>query len=190
MPQRSRAEAAAYLDELHALAPAARRVLDKMPANANHLGFIATLLPGARVIHCRRDPRDIGLSIYQRRFFGHMPYAHDLADLGWTIAEHERLMAHWRAVLPLPLLDVRLGDWVNDFHGTLDRVLAFLDLPYDTACVDFHRQDRRVLTASAAQVRQPVNASGIGRWHRYTTELAPLIGELETAGSIPDAPAA
>jgi hypothetical protein len=181
-------EADRYLTALHAVAPEARYVLDKMPVNARHLGFIATLLPGARVIHCRRDPRDIGLSIYQLRFFGHHPYAHDLGDLGWTVGQHERLMAHWRDVLPLPLLDVQLTDWVEDFRGTLDRVLALLDLPYDAAWADFHRQDRLVRTASAAQVRQPVNARGIGRWHRYATQLAPLVAELVEAGLIPPDP--
>ena len=123
------AEGRAFLDALHALAPDARHVIDKMPENANHLGFIATLLPGARVILCQRDPRDIGLSIYQLRFFGYHPYAHDLGDLGWYLGQHARLMAHWRAVLPIPLLEVSLSDWVEDFRATLDRVLAFLDLP-------------------------------------------------------------
>jgi tetratricopeptide (TPR) repeat protein len=174
-------EAEAFLVQLHALAPDARRVIDKMPDNARHLGFIATLLPGARIIHCTRDPRDIGLSIYQLRFFGYHPYAHDLADLGWTIGEHARLMAHWRDVLPVPMLDVALTDWVEDFAGTLMRVLTFLDLPYDPACERFYAQGRRIRTASAQQVRTPINARGLGRWRRYEAELAPLIAELEAA---------
>jgi tetratricopeptide (TPR) repeat protein len=174
----------AFLAELHALAPDARLIVDKMPDNARHLGFIATLLPGARVIHCTRDPRDIGLSIFQLRFFGFHPYAHDLANLGWTIGEHARLMAHWREVLPLPILDVALSDWVEDFAGTLMRVLAFLDLPYDPACERFYAEGRRVRTASAQQVRAPINARGIGRWRQYEAELAPLIAELQAAGLI------
>ena len=177
-------EADGFLAQLHALAPDARRVIDKMPDNARHLGFIATLLPGARIIHCTRDPRDIGLSIYQLRFFGYHPYAHDLTDLGWTIAEHARLMAHWREALPLPILDVALTDWVEDFAGTLMRVLTFLDLPYDPACERFYAQGRRIRTASAQQVRTPINARGLGRWRRYEAELAPLIAELEAVGLI------
>ena len=180
--------AARYLADLHALAPEARFITDKMPGNALHLGFIATLLPGARVILCRRDLRDAGLSIFQLRFFGYHPYAHDLADLGWYMGEHERLVAHWRAVLPLPLLEVSLTDWVEDFAGTLNRVLAFLDLPHDPACEQFHRQRRRVRTASAAQVRQPINARGIGRWKRYAAQLAPMIAELEAAGVVDPEP--
>jgi Sulfotransferase family len=80
-----------------------------MPANFNYLGLVALMLPGARIIYCARDPRDIGLSIFTFRFYGHHPYAHDLADLGWYIAQHERLMAHWRAVLPNPLMTAARG---------------------------------------------------------------------------------
>jgi len=174
--------ATGYLEQLHALAPDKAIVLDKMPGNARHLGFIATLLPGAKVIHCRRDPRDIGLSIFQHRFFGYHPYAHDLADLGWAIGEHERLMAHWRAVLPIPMIEVALEDWVHDFAGTLARVLGFLGLPHDAACERFHEQKRRVRTASALQVRQPINAGGLGRWRAYEALLEPMIGELRDAG--------
>jgi tetratricopeptide (TPR) repeat protein len=173
-----------FLAELHALAPAARFVVDKMPGNALHLGALATLLPGARIIHCVRDPRDIALSIFQLRFFGYHPYAHDLADLGWYIGEHERLMAHWHEVLPRPMLKVALSDWVNDFAGTLARVLDFAGLPYDSACERFYQHERKVRTASAEQVRRPINASGLGRWQAYAEQLAPLIAELDKAGLV------
>ena len=177
--------AARFARALREEAPGKAIILDKMPGNARHLGFIATLLPGARVIHCRRDPRDTGLSIFQHRFFGYHPYAHDLADLGWAIGEHERLMTHWRAVLPLPMIELELSDWVHDFSGTLTRVLGFLDLPYDPACERFHEQTRTVRTASALQVRQPINARGLGRWRTYATELQPLIAELRAVGLVP-----
>jgi predicted Zn-dependent protease len=174
--------AADFLEELHALAPEAVRVVDKMPANARHLGLLAVLLPGARFIHCRRDPRDIGLSIFQLRFFGHHPYAHDLGDLGFAIGEHERLMAHWRAVLGPRLIDIDLTEWVDDFAGTLDRVLGFLGLPHDPACERFYEQTRPVRTASAAQVRVPINRQGIGRFVSYADHLQPLFDALNQAG--------
>ena len=135
------------------------------------------------MILCRRDPRDIGLSIYQLRFFGYHPYAHDLGDLGWYLGQHARLMAHWCEVLPIPLLEVSLSDWVEDFRATLDRVLTFLGLPYDAACERFHAQQRLVRTASAQQVRRPVNARGIGRWRRYAAELPPLLAELDAVAA-------
>jgi tetratricopeptide (TPR) repeat protein len=181
------AAAARYLAELHALAPGALRIVDKMPGNYRLLGLIALLFPGARIIHCQRDPRDIGLSIFTFRFFGYHPYAHDLGDLGWYIAEHDRLMAHWRAALPNPILPIRLADWPADFDGTLRRLLAFLDVPYDPACAKFHEVEREVQTVSRSQVREPVHARGLGRWRSYATQLAPLIEALREAGvSLPD----
>jgi tetratricopeptide (TPR) repeat protein len=176
--------AQAYLTELHALAPARQCIVDKMPGNELYLGLVGLMLPGAKIIHCVRDPRDIGLSIWTYRFYGEHGYAHDLADLGWTIAQRARLMEHWRAVLPNPILTVALHDWVQDFDGTLARVLAHLDLPPDAACARFYETERDVRTVSRAQVRQPVNARGLGRWRAYATELAPLIAELEAAGML------
>ncbi len=178
------AAAARYLTDLHALAPDKTRIVDKMPGNYLYLGLVGLLLPGARIIHCVRDPRDIGLSIFTFRFHGHHGYAHDLADLGWTIAQEARLMAHWRADLPNPVLTVKLADWVTDFDGTLARVLEHVGLPPDPACECFYKTESRVRTVSRAQVRQPVNARGLGRWRTYAARLAPLIAELEQAGSL------
>jgi hypothetical protein len=122
------AAAAQYLAALHAEAPGKARIVDKMPGNELHLGLVGVMLPGARIIHCVRDPRDIGLSIWTFRFHGEHPYAHDLGDLGFTIGQRMRLMAHWRAVLPNPILTVALQDWVRDFDGTLAHVLDHLGL--------------------------------------------------------------
>ena len=110
--------------------------------------------------------------------------SHDLGDLGWYIGEHDRLAAHWRAELPNATLTVKLSDWVEDFDGTLKRVLDHVDLPHDDNCARFYEGDSRVRTVSYAQVRQPVNARGLGRWRAYADELAPLIKELESAGSL------
>jgi hypothetical protein len=173
-----------YLADLHALAPDKTRIIDKMPGNYVYLGLVGLLLPGAKIIHCVRDPRDIGLSIFTFRFHGQHGYAHDLGDLGWTIAQQERLMAHWRAALPNPVLTVALADWVTDFDATLARVLVHLDLSPDTNCARFYEAGSRVRTVSRTQVRQPVNARGLGRWPTYATQLAPLIAELEQSGTL------
>ena len=173
-----------YLMELHELAPDARRVVDKMPGNFLYLGLVGLMLPGARIIHCVRDPRDVGLSIFTFRFHGAHGYAHDLGDLGWYIGQHDRLMEHWKAAPPNPILTVRLNDWVADFDATLGRVLQHLELPADANCARFYEFESRVRTVSRAQVRQPVNACGLGRWVTYASELAPLIAELERAGCV------
>ena len=172
------AEAGRYLRDLHAIAPNAQRIVDKMPGNFRYLGLMSMLMPGARVIACDRDPRDIGLSIFTYRFYGLHPYAHDLSDLGWYIARQRELMDHWREALPNPMLTIRLSDWVEDFPTTLRRVLAFLGLPYDSACEKFHETDRRVRTVSRTQVKEGINARGLGRWKPYAEHLAPLIAEL------------
>ncbi len=169
----------AYLAELHALAPDATCVVDKMPDNVFQLGLIATLLPGARIVCCTRDLRDVGASIFGHRFIGHHPYAHDLADLGWYMATHARLLEHWQASLPpsmLLLLDH--GDWLADFDATLRRVLDFLGLHYDSACARFYEHDRRIASASRSQVRRPINADGVGRWRDYAEQLSPMLREL------------
>ena len=178
------AEADAYLRELRALAPGKSRVVDKMPGNYLYVWLIALLFPKAKIIHCVRDPRDIGFSIFTFRFYGEHGYAHDLSDLGWMIGEQHRLMDHWKAVSPVPILTLRLDDWVKNFDATLERVLDFVDLPPDPACARFYESDSEVRTVSRSQVRQPVNARGLGRWRAYAKELAPLIEELERAGAL------
>ena len=171
-----------YLATLHDLSPGALVVLDKMPDNIMHLGFIATLLPGARVICCTRDLRDVGASIFQRRFLGHHPYAHDPGDLGWYLAQQQRLLAHWRAALPIPMLELDHAEWLADFDTTARRVLGFLGLPWDPACRRFFEQDRPVRTASRDQVREPINARGVGRWRAYAEPLAPMLRALADRG--------
>lgn len=178
------ARAQDYLRELHALAPDAARIVDKMPSNSRHLGLVSLLMPGARIIECERDPRDIGLSIFSRRFFGMHDYAHDLGDLGWYIGQQRRLMAHWRAALPNPILRVRLQDWVEDFDATLRRVLAFLDLPYDAACETFHESDRPAKIPSHRQVREKINARGLNRWQPFAEQFEPLIATLHETGAL------
>ena len=174
--------ASAYLTEMHELAPTAHRIVDKMPSNYRYIWLIALLFPNAKIIHCTRDPRDIGLSIFTFRFHGDHGYAHDLGDLGWTIVEHERSMAHWKALFPNQVLTVRLQDWIEDFDGSLARVLCHVDLPPDSNCKRFHEAEGRVRTMSRAQVRQPINARGLGRWRTYAQSLSPLIEELERGG--------
>ncbi len=172
-----------YLDELRKLAPDRSRIIDKLPGNYWHVGPAALLLPGAKFIHCVRDPRDIGLSIFTFRFYGYHPYAHDLADLGWAIGEQARLMAHWKSVLPAgAILTVRLDDWVHDFDGTLRRALGHIGLSHDPACARFYERTGRVRTVSRNQVREPVNARGLGRWRAFAPWLGPLIAELAQAG--------
>lgn len=181
-PDEVQALAGAHLERLDALAPAALRVVDKMGANYAHLGLIALMLPGARIVHCVRDPRDVGLSMYRRGFPGDYPYAYDLTHLGQFFAEYRRLMAHWRAVLPVPMLEVAYEDLIAAPEPTMRRIVDFCGLDWDPACLAFHEQERVVITSSQAQVRQPLYQGGIGQWRRYERHLTELQAALGTAG--------
>ena len=156
-----------------------------MPGNFLYLGLVGLMLPSARIIHCVRDPRDIGLSIFTFRFHGAHGYAHDLADLGWYIGEHDRLMAHWKSRLAEPNPDGktgRLGRATSTLRSNAcSTIWNCLRTPTARASTN---PRSRVRTVSRAQVRQPVNARGLGRWVTYASELASLIAELDQPGSL------
>ena len=158
----------AYLEGLAVQAPEASRVVDKLPVNFRHIGLIHAALPGARFIHLERNALDTCLSIYFQGFSAAHPYATDFGDLAHYYHEYLRLMMHWRAVLPPgTLIDVRYEDLVDDPESGSRRMLAHIGLPWDPRCLEFHRTDRPVLTASNWQVRQPISRGSIGRWRRY-----------------------
>jgi tetratricopeptide (TPR) repeat protein len=174
----------AYLQGLEAQASDASRVIDKLPVNFRHIGLIHAALPGARFIHLERNSLDTCLSIYFQGFSAAHPYATDFGDLAHYYHEYRRLMAHWRAVLPpLTLLELRYEDLVDDTEGYSRRMLAHIGLPWDPHCLEFHRTDRPVLTASNWQVRQPISKSSVERWRRYGQFIGPL---REALGEEPD----
>ena len=173
-PHELRAVGEAYVGALDQRAPGAERVVDKMPMNVLHLGLIAAALPGSRLIHCRRDPMDGCLSMYTHHFTGNYPFAYDLENLGFYWRLYDDLMAHWRAVLPVSVLEVSYEALVQDPEATLRGVLEFCGLPWDPQCLAFHADGRVVRTSSFAQVRQPVYRTAVGGWRRFETELEPL----------------
>ncbi len=163
-----------YLDKLARLSCGAERVSDKMPGNFLRVGLIAALFPNARIIHCRRDPQDTCLSIYFQNFEGHHTYAYDLSNLGHYYREYERLMDHWRRVVPTPILDMPYEDVVADQEGMTRRLLEFCDLEWDERCLAFHESERSVHTSSFAQVRKPIYTSSVAKYKRYEKHLGPL----------------
>jgi len=165
----------AYLEGLATQAPDASRVVDKLPVNFRHIGLIHAALPGARFIHLERNSLDTCLSIYFQGFSAAHPYATDFGDLAHYYHEYRRLMAHWRAVLPpQTLLEVRYEDLVDDPEAWSRRMLAHIGLPWDPRCLEFHRTERPVLTASNWQVRQPISKGSVNRWRRYERFIGPL----------------
>ena len=154
------------------------RVIDKLPDNLLHLGLIAALFPRARVIFCERDPRDICLSNYFQLFAGGNPWSYDLAECGQRCREAARLADHWREVLPLPWLRVSYEALVADLEGESRRMIGFLGLEWESACLEFHRTERMVVTQSTWQVRQKLFTRSVGRWRAYERHLAPLLSAL------------
>jgi tetratricopeptide (TPR) repeat protein len=173
-----------HVGSLQALGNGAVRIIDKMPDNIFFLWLIAALFPSARIILCRRDLRDVCLSCYFHRFTeGHL-YAYDLADCGARALEIDRLATHWLRVLPLEILVIDYEKLVSDPEGESRRLIEFLDLEWEPACLDFHLTERPLLTASAWQVRQPLYTRSVGRWRRYARHLSPLLNVLsESAGT-------
>jgi tetratricopeptide (TPR) repeat protein len=136
--ERLTAASETYLQDLRARAGAAARVTDKMLYNFEWLGLISLLFAGARVIHCRRDPLDSCLSCYFQNFSRGNFQTFDLRHLGLYHRQYERMMAHWRDVLDLPILDVSYEAHVEDPEGTLREILEFLELDWDPAGLQFH----------------------------------------------------
>jgi tetratricopeptide (TPR) repeat protein len=164
-----------HVTSLRALGNGAVRIIDKMPDNIFFLWMIAALFPSARIIRCRRDPRDLCLSCYFHHFTeGHL-FSYDLADCGARALEIDRLATHWLKVLPLEILAIDYEKLVWDPERESRRLIEFLDLEWEPACLDFHRTERPVFTASAWQVRQPLYTRSVGRWRHYERHLAPLL---------------
>jgi len=168
-----------YLAAIRTMAPDAERITDKMPANFHFAGLIHLALPNARIIHARRDPVDTCLSCFSIVFTGEIPFAYDLGELGRYYRAYQRLMDHWRAVLPeRVMLEVQYEDVVDDLEGEARRIVAHCGLEWNDACLAFHKTERAVRTASVAQVRQPIYRSSVGRWRPYAHLLSPLFEAL------------
>ena len=172
-----------YVRRVQALAPEASRVTDKMPSNFYYVGLIHLAMPNARIIHTMRDPIDTCLSCFSKLFSHEQNHTYDLGELGRFYRAYERLMAHWREILPKGvMIDVRYEDVVADLETQARRIIAHAGLEWDEACLAFHRNKRPVKTASATQVRRPIYKSSIGRWKPYEDLLAPLLKELRGQG--------
>jgi tetratricopeptide (TPR) repeat protein len=164
-----------YRAELRRFAPAGERVTDKLPHNFLWLGLFHLVFPNARIIHCRRHPVDTCLSIYFAHFARRASYASDRGDLVCEYRQYERLMTHWRAVLPANrLLDLDYEALVADQEAGTRRLIEFCGLPWDDACLRPEGNQRIVMTASSWQARQPVYHSSVARWRKYE----PWLGEL------------
>jgi hypothetical protein len=148
---------------------------DKMPNNFAAIGLIRLILPQAVFVDARRHPLDSCLGCFRQHFAMGQAFTYDLVELGEFYLEYRRMMAHWQAVLPGAVLELRYEDMVRDQEAQTRRLLAHCGLPWEPRCLSFHETRRAVRTASSEQVRQPIYDSSVDYWTRYRAELAPLI---------------
>ena len=155
----------------------ADRVVDKMPDNYMYLGLLAALFPRAVFIHCRRDLRDIAVSCWMTDFRS-IRWANDPEHIASRFRQYRRLMDHWRKALPVTIHEVDYEETVADLEGVARRLLTACGLEWEPACLEFHRTQRPVRTASVTQVRQPIYTQSVARWKNYERELADLFAAL------------
>ncbi len=178
-PEICHAIADRYLFYLQRFSSDAIHITDKMPYNYIAIGLIHALFPNAKIIHVVRNPIDTCFSCYTKLFTQGQLYSYDLTELGQYYQCYERIMNHWRHILPANAwLDIKYETLVSHFDEEARRLIDFCDLPWEQACLSFYQSKRQVRTASFAQVRQPVYTSSVERWRRYERELAPLIQAL------------
>lgn len=163
-------------------AEGAKHFVDKMPVNYLYAPLIARALPHAKFIHVTRGPMDSCFSSFKQLFADAYPHSYDLEEMARHHVRYHNLMAHWRGVLGEQMLEVSYEDTVHNLEDNARRLIAFLGLDWQDACLAFHTQKSAVSTASAVQVREPAHTRSVGRWQRYEEALQPVAKILTAAG--------
>jgi len=179
-----RALGEAYLAAVRPMRGDKPRFIDKLPRNFLYTPLIAKALPRAKIIHLTRDPMDACFASYKQLFAEAYPHSYDQGEMARHYCRYARLMDHWREILPGAVLDLSYEALVADVEGETRRILEFLGLPFEAACLRFHDLAAPVATASAAQVREPAHSRSVGRAARYGGDLAPMRQILAAAGLI------
>ena len=166
-----------YLEQTQQYRSGSPLFIDKMPNNFMHIGLIKLILPNAKIIDARREAMACCFSGYKQLFAEGQSFSYDLTALGRYYRDYERMMAHWDKVLPGQILRVNHEDVVDDLEGQVNRLLHFIDVPFEQQCIEFYQTKRAINTPSAQQVRQPIYRSGLNQWQHF----APYLGELKQA---------
>jgi tetratricopeptide (TPR) repeat protein len=168
-----------YLGYLTVLNADSKHITDKMPHNFLHIGVISLLFPEAKIIHCKRNPLDNGLSIYFQNFSWNHDYAIGLERIGKFYNLYDRLMKHWEKVIDIPIMTVQYEDMVEDKAAMSKKLIEFCGLDWDEKILDFQDSKRAIATASYDQVRQPIYKTSRERWRNYEKHIQPLIDSLD-----------
>ena len=170
-----------YLDELEKTSVNMARITDKMPHNFLHLGLIEILFPGARVIHCKRDPRDTCLSCYFQDFGYRHQYSTNLSSLGHYYNLYLKLMEHWKKTAKIKFMEINYEDLVDSQEHSSRSLVEFCGLNWDEQCMKFHENKRIVTTISYDQVRRPLYSTSMGRWRNYENHIPDLLEALDSS---------
>jgi tetratricopeptide (TPR) repeat protein len=155
--------------------------IDKMPNNFRHIGLIHLILPNAKIIDARREPMACCFSNLKQLFASGQEFTYSITDIARYYRTYLELMRHWDAVLPGRVLRVQHEDVVDDLESNVRRILDFCGLDFEPACVEFHKTERSIRTASSEQVRQPIFREGLDQWKNYEPWLEPLKDALGDA---------
>ncbi len=170
-----------YLSDTQVYRTGKAHFIDKMPNNFRHIGLIHLMLPHAKIIDARREPMACCFSNFKQLFASGQEFTYSLEEIGRYYRSYIELMAHWDAVLPGRVLRVEHELLVQDLETQVRRLLAYLDLPFEPACLQFHKTERSVRTASSEQVRRPIFKEGLDQWRHFEPWLDPLRAALGTA---------
>ncbi len=178
----ARARADEIAAEFERLGPGVEKVIDKTPLNLARLGLIGALLPNARVLWCRRDPRDTVVSLHLTYFARGNAFSTSLSDCAFAVRHLEEIGEIWMRESRLPMMEVRYEDLIRKPGEEARRIIDHLGLPWEDQVLDFQNTERTVATPSSWQVRQPVYSSSVGRWRRYEKHLGPMLRTLDKPG--------
>ena len=155
--------------------------IDKMPNNFRDIGLIHLMLPNAKIIDARREPMACCFGNLKQLFSSGQEFSYNINDIARYYRTYLEIMRHWNVALPGRILTVHHEDVVDDLEGSVRRILDFCGLPFEPACLEFHKTPRNVRTASSEQVRQPISREGIDQWRNYEPWLASLRAALGDA---------
>ena len=171
--------ATGYIDAISYCVSDSRMFIEKLPENVLFLGFIAKSWPNARIIHMRRHPMDVCFANYKQSYFR---FAYSLDDVGDYYLAYDRLSRHWRDALGDRMIEVEYESLVSDLELETRRMLQFLGLPFEDACLHFDRNVTSIATASSAQVREKMHTRSVGKWKNFERQMQPLRRKLEQGG--------
>ncbi len=170
-----------YLEDTRMFRRGKPYFIDKMPNNFRHVGLIHLVLPNAKIIDARREPMACCFSNFKQLFAAGQEFTYSFEDIGRYYRTYVELMAHWDAVLPGKVLRVQHEELVEDLEHHVRRILDFVGLDFDPACLEFYKTERSVRTASSEQVRRPIYKEGVDQWRNFEPWLGPLkdaLGDL------------